>query len=218
MTYGEMARRSGLALKAAGITLAYGLTSIAAQAQAGAFLASADMIVWAVKPQTFKDAAVAVAAHNTSALHLSVAAGIPSSSIAAWLGSERIIRTMPNTPALIGKGITALYALPAVTQAEKDWADEVIATTGASIRSSPAVANNIVYIGATDNKLYAIGGQGATAFSLHSALAASVPPGGSAAKLPATSLSSPARNMPRLDPGTIRSASSPLTLTNSCRR
>jgi len=104
---------------------------ITAQAEAGAFVASADLIIWAVKPQTFKDAAVA--AHNTGALHLSVAAGIPSSSIAAWLGSERIIRTMPNTPALIGKGITALYARPAVTQADKDWADEVIATTGATV-------------------------------------------------------------------------------------
>jgi pyrroline-5-carboxylate reductase len=106
---------------------------ITAQAEAGPFLASADMVVWAVKPQTFKDAAVAVRNHNTGALHLSVAAGIPSSSIAAWLGSERIIRTMPNTPALIGKGITALFALPAVTEADKAWANEVIATTGATV-------------------------------------------------------------------------------------
>jgi pyrroline-5-carboxylate reductase len=106
---------------------------ITAQAEAGPFLAGADMVVWAVKPQTFKDAAAAVRNHNTGALHLSVAAGIPSSSIAAWLGSERIIRTMPNTPALIGKGITALFALPAVTEADKAWADEVIATTGATV-------------------------------------------------------------------------------------
>ena len=106
---------------------------ITAQAEAGPFLGTADLIVWAIKPQTFKEAAAAVAAHNTGALHLSVAAGIPSSSIATWLGSERIIRTMPNTPALIGKGITALYARPAVTQADKDWADEVIATTGATV-------------------------------------------------------------------------------------
>ncbi|TAH09754.1 MAG: pyrroline-5-carboxylate reductase [Curvibacter sp.] len=106
---------------------------ITARAEAGAFLATADLIVWAVKPQTFKEAAAAVAAHNTSALHLSVAAGIPSNSIAQWLGSERIIRTMPNTPALISKGITALYARPAVNQADKDWANEVIATTGATV-------------------------------------------------------------------------------------
>ena len=104
---------------------------VVAQAEAGAFLAAADMVVWAVKPQTFKEAATQVRAHNTGALHLSVAAGIRSDSIAQWLGTERVVRTMPNTPALIGKGMTALFARPAVTQADKDWAGEVIATTGA---------------------------------------------------------------------------------------
>lgn len=103
------------------------------RAEAGDFLAAADLIVWAVKPQTFKDAAAAVRAHNHTALHLSVAAGITSASIAQWLGSERIIRTMPNTPALIGKGITALFARPAVTAEDKTWADQVIATTGATV-------------------------------------------------------------------------------------
>ncbi|CAM8668420.1 ProC Pyrroline-5-carboxylate reductase [Comamonadaceae bacterium] len=103
------------------------------QPEAGAFLASADLIVWAVKPQTFKEAAAAVNSHNRTALHLSVAAGITTDSIATWLGSERIIRTMPNTPALIGKGITALFGRPGVTQADKDWANEVIATTGATV-------------------------------------------------------------------------------------
>ncbi|MEN9466130.1 MAG: hypothetical protein RL081_131, partial [Pseudomonadota bacterium] len=70
---------------------------VVAQAEAGAFLAAANMVVWAVKPQTFKEAATQVRAHNTGALHLSVAAGIRSDSIAQWLGTERIIRTMPNT-------------------------------------------------------------------------------------------------------------------------
>jgi pyrroline-5-carboxylate reductase len=101
--------------------------------EAGAFLASADLIVWAVKPQTFKEAAAAVSSHNRTGLHLSVAAGITTDSIATWLDSERIIRTMPNTPALIGKGITALFGRPGVTQADKDWANEVIATTGATV-------------------------------------------------------------------------------------
>ena len=101
--------------------------------QADASLAGADMLVWAVKPQTFKEAAAAVRPHTGSALHLSVAAGITTDSMAAWLGSERIIRCMPNTPALIGKGITALYSRPAVSQADKDWADAVIASTGATL-------------------------------------------------------------------------------------
>ena len=103
---------------------------VQANALAGDFLAQADMVVWAVKPQTFQDAATIVRPYNQTALHLSVAAGIPSASIARWLGSERVIRCMPNTPALIGKGITALYGRPAVTPADKDWASQVIATTG----------------------------------------------------------------------------------------
>jgi pyrroline-5-carboxylate reductase len=63
-----------------------------------------------VKPQTFKDAAAQAKPHVQQALQLSVAAGIRSDSIAAWLGTERIVRAMPNTPALVGKGMTALYA------------------------------------------------------------------------------------------------------------
>ena len=95
-----------------------------------ASLTRADLVVWAVKPQTFKDAALQTQAHTAAALHLSVAAGIRSDSIAAWLGSERIIRCMPNTPALIGKGMTALVARDAVSAADRQWAGEVIATTG----------------------------------------------------------------------------------------
>jgi pyrroline-5-carboxylate reductase len=101
-----------------------------AQAAAGEFLAQASLVVWAVKPQTFRAAAAPVQAFTRDALHLSVAAGIPSSSIAAWVGSERVVRAMPNTPALIGRGMTALFALPAVTEAERARVSQVIATTG----------------------------------------------------------------------------------------
>ena len=103
---------------------------IAALAQAGAELQKADMVIWAVKPQMFKEASAAVAPHTLAALHVSVAAGIRSDSIAQWVRSERIIRTMPNTPALIGKGITALFARNAVTADDKEWAGQVIGTTG----------------------------------------------------------------------------------------
>jgi pyrroline-5-carboxylate reductase len=103
---------------------------IAALSAPDASLARAGLVVWAVKPQTFKEAALQTQAYTANALHLSVAAGIRSDSMAAWLGSERIIRCMPNTPALIGKGMTALVARAGVTSADKQWADEVIATTG----------------------------------------------------------------------------------------
>jgi pyrroline-5-carboxylate reductase len=106
------------------------LFGIAALSAPGASLARAGLVVWAVKPQTFKDAAQQTKAHTAGALHLSVAAGIRSDSIAAWLGSERIIRCMPNTPALIGKGMAALFPRDGVSAADRQWAGDVIATTG----------------------------------------------------------------------------------------
>lgn len=103
---------------------------IEAQAEPGAFLERATIVVWAVKPQTFKEAALQVRPYTQAALHLSVAAGIRSDSIAQWLGNERVIRAMPNTPALIGKGITALYARPAVSETDRAHAQRIVATTG----------------------------------------------------------------------------------------
>jgi pyrroline-5-carboxylate reductase len=93
-------------------------------------LLRAGLVLWAVKPQTFKDAAGQAAPFVGQALHLSVAAGIRSGSIASWLGTERIVRAMPNTPALVGKGMTALFARAGASEADKRWVEEVVATTG----------------------------------------------------------------------------------------
>jgi len=103
---------------------------VAAEERPGVALAQAGLVVWAVKPQTFKEAAAQAKAHVQQALHLSVAAGIRSDSIAQWLGTERIVRSMPNTPALVGKGMTALYARAAVSEEDKRRVEQVIATTG----------------------------------------------------------------------------------------
>jgi pyrroline-5-carboxylate reductase len=98
---------------------------------ADATLSEAALVIWAIKPQTFKEAAQQTQAFCTQALHLSVAAGIRSDSIASWLGTERVVRAMPNTPALVGLGQTGLFARAAVTSADKAWVERVIATTGA---------------------------------------------------------------------------------------
>ena len=103
---------------------------VAAMEHAAAPLASAEVVVWAVKPQTFKDAAAQARPHVTAALHLSVAAGIRSDSMVAWLGTERIVRSMPNTPALVGKGMTALFARAGVGAEDRSQVERVIATTG----------------------------------------------------------------------------------------
>ena len=105
---------------------------------AGDFLRQADLIVWAVKPQHFRDAAAPVRPHAGGALHLSIMAGIRladiaaavSADIAATPGATRIVRAMPNTPALIGQGITGLYAAPGVSAADRAQAEAVIRATG----------------------------------------------------------------------------------------
>jgi len=97
---------------------------------AGDALKEADLVIWAVKPQVFKDAAHQTGAFCKHALHLSVAAGIRSDSIAEWLDTERVVRAMPNTPALVGLGQTGLFARPSVTLKDKQWIEQVVATTG----------------------------------------------------------------------------------------
>ena len=114
--------------QAAKLTQQFG---VAVHAAPGPELASATLVVWAVKPQTFRDAAAQARAHTGKALHLSVAAGIRSASMVQWLGTERIVRCMPNTPALIGQGMTALFARPQVSSAERQSVQRVIETTGA---------------------------------------------------------------------------------------
>lgn len=97
---------------------------------AGADLARADLVVWAVKPQVFSEAAAPVMPHTRNALHLSVAAGIRTDSIGRWVGTDRVVRCMPNTPALVGQGITGLFACPSVTPADQTLVEQVIGTTG----------------------------------------------------------------------------------------
>jgi pyrroline-5-carboxylate reductase len=102
-------------------------------AGAHASLGSAALVVWAVKPQVFNQAAAEVRTHTPGALHLSVAAGIRSDSIARWLGSERVVRAMPNTPALVGLGQTGLFARSGVTPAERDQVQALMQAVGQSV-------------------------------------------------------------------------------------
>ena len=107
--------------------------AITAVAEAGPFLSRAAVVVWAVKPQTFREAAAAVAPHAPKALHLSVAAGISSDSISRWLGTGRIVRAMPNTPALVGQGMTGLFARPEVGEADRQLIATMLRPTGRTL-------------------------------------------------------------------------------------
>jgi pyrroline-5-carboxylate reductase len=101
--------------------------------QADDSLSSSQLVIWAIKPQLFKEVATPLKDLLAPALHLSVAAGIRSDSIAHWLGSERVVRAMPNTPALVGLGQTGLFARGAVNAAERQQVEALMAAVGQSI-------------------------------------------------------------------------------------
>ncbi len=94
---------------------------------------NADCIVLAVKPQQLRDVARSLAPVIGDRLVISIAAGIRGSDLARWLGpAARIVRAMPNTPALVGAGITGLYAMPGISEAQKQDAERVLAAVGAT--------------------------------------------------------------------------------------
>lgn len=108
----------------------FGIVALPAAAPA---LSQARIVVWAVKPQLFKEAAAPCAGRVGQALQLSVMAGIPSDAIVRATGSEAVVRAMPNTPALIGQGIAGLYARAAVTEAQKAEVEALLAPTGRTL-------------------------------------------------------------------------------------
>jgi pyrroline-5-carboxylate reductase len=88
--------------------------------------------VLAVKPQQMREACIALGPriHSVRAV-LSIAAGTRIADISRWLGGyHRIVRAMPNTPALVGAGITGLHASPTVDARGRELADAVARAAG----------------------------------------------------------------------------------------
>ncbi len=96
-------------------------------------VADSNVIVLAVKPQQLHEVAISLAPLLTGQLLISIAAGIRAADLAHWLGSQNIVRAMPNTPALIQSGISGLYALPAVSKIQCDTAQTILSAVGSTI-------------------------------------------------------------------------------------
>lgn len=91
--------------------------AIAAEPPAG----PAGIVMLAVKPQVIEPVMESLKSHvGPETLVLSIAAGISLATISRVLGTGRVVRTMPNTPAQVGKGVTGLVRGPAVS--DSDWA------------------------------------------------------------------------------------------------
>lgn len=96
----------------------------------------ADIVILAVKPQILQRVckSIQTSVQNRQPLILSVAAGIRSGDIDRWLGNHQaIVRTMPNTPALIQSGATGLYANANVTSEQKEQAEHIMRAAGLTI-------------------------------------------------------------------------------------
>ncbi len=102
----------------------------------GKVVQEVDVVVLAVKPQVLREVAlqIAPAVRQKKALVVSIAAGISQTSLALWLGSDvAIVRCMPNTPALVLTGATALHANANVNEEQKDMAENILRAVGLAL-------------------------------------------------------------------------------------
>ena len=95
---------------------------------------AADCIVLAVKPQNLREVATALRPHVKAQLVISIAAGIRSGDLARWLGGyARIVRAMPNTPALVGAGCTGIFAMSGVANNDTARAEAILGAVGTTL-------------------------------------------------------------------------------------
>jgi len=105
--------------------------AVRAVAAPDAALRSCDTLVLAVKPQDMRAALGSLDVDVGGMLVISIAAGLRLKDLSRWLGGHRrIVRCMPNTPALIGKGIAGLFAPPEVKPDERARAEQVLGAVG----------------------------------------------------------------------------------------
>lgn len=128
----------------------HGVTVHAAANRAA--VAGADAVVLAVKPQVLKQVCSELLPCLNGELIVSIAAGIKIASLSRWLGSQqgghqRVVRTMPNTPALIGQGVTGLFAPASVLPVDVATATELMQSTGIVVRvASEAMIDSVTAI------------------------------------------------------------------------
>jgi pyrroline-5-carboxylate reductase len=93
------------------------------------------VVVLAVKPQQMREVAAALQPQLAKQpLLLSIAAGIRGADLSRWLGGYgAIVRSMPNTPALIGRGITGMVAMPGASEQQRAHADSIMRAVGQTV-------------------------------------------------------------------------------------
>lgn len=113
------------------LTIAFGVACLPAPEAAAL---ECEALVLSVKPQQMREALAPFAGKLSGQLVISIAAGTRLADISRWLGGHRrLVRTMPNTPALIGAGISGLYADPCVDGEGRRQAEQVLGAVGKTL-------------------------------------------------------------------------------------
>lgn len=93
-----------------------------------------DVLLLAVKPQHLREACLPLQKYLARQVVISIAAGMRLADVSRWLGGhELMVRTMPNTPALIGSGVIGMYASPAVSEAERLGTERIMQSVGCTV-------------------------------------------------------------------------------------
>jgi pyrroline-5-carboxylate reductase len=108
--------------------------AVRVQAAPDAALLACDVLVLAVKPQQMREALQPLAGQLDQQIVVSIAAGLRLTDLSRWLGGyTRLVRAMPNTPSLIGMGMTGLYADASVPEQGREAASRIMQAVGRSV-------------------------------------------------------------------------------------
>jgi pyrroline-5-carboxylate reductase len=106
----------------------YGIRTVAANADA---VRDADVILLGIKPQMLERVGRDIGPHlRRGQLVLSVLAGATTKALVGMLGHDQVVRSMPNTPARLGKGVSVWYATPQTTEEQRAWAGALLGALG----------------------------------------------------------------------------------------
>ena len=105
-------------------------TGVACSDDNAALVAAADAVLLAVKPQDAQTVLRPLASALTDKLLISICAGLSLAKLGAWAGTGRVIRVMPNTPAMVNQGASVFACGPAVTAADRELARRILGAVG----------------------------------------------------------------------------------------
>lgn len=108
---------------------------------------ASSVVILALKPQDMSDLCKNIAQNAVSGkLFISIAAGLTTKFFEKYLGKARIIRCMPNMPALIGEGITAVCAGKYATDTDVKWAERILKAIGDTVVVKESMINAVTAV------------------------------------------------------------------------